>query len=537
MVHDLAHRFRNGLYETPRREWEMIDIAKQQIDAQNKIRRSIEKSGKEQYQVISDELKHQTIDLETAIYNLGEDINEGLQQMSDRLATELDVLGDRICAELTEIQWQLMQQNEKLSKIINILVNRRNIDAQELVRQGVKHYLCGEYEEAEERFVKALQNDTTDYQVLMNLGYIEVHKNNAESAIKYFSKAINLSEELDSYSKSISFWSIARVYYAEKDFENAYAYARKAFSVNNEVSNLFKLGVYAGLAGHKKEALKYISDAITKDNTYFAKAVVEPDLQSIRNEILDLLSSIAEKVRSKAISILKEVEKELEFDGKNHVQSYIERINTAINEAKEKLVNPTYTDCLLCITNLKILKEGLPYLKKLQASYSEQANLNQTIKSLNTKYKDKTKNGRPERPDDPEFFPFFLGIFYFCAWFFVAIEVALQGKDSYEMITGFIAGLLAGFIWPLGAIVGLLGGPGYAAIMLPGALKGIVFALFLSYLVYEIKNWKIRKYEKFNSEIEPTEHLLNKSKNDLNRMEKEIWHDEDSLSQILGKIK
>lgn len=189
---------------TPRRERQMIRLAEYQIEAQKAVGREIVRSNIAGAQIIASEIAQQTLALDRTIKQVGESISDSISFAADQISDAIDILGNRLCAELSEIKWQLAQQNKTLEEILDVLRSSRNNEAQQLVQQGVRHYVNDEYEEAEERFRRALEYDTTDYQVLMNLAYIEIHKDNASAAVTFFRKAISLPENLDSAQNAVS---------------------------------------------------------------------------------------------------------------------------------------------------------------------------------------------------------------------------------------------------------------------------------------------------------------------------------------------
>ncbi|PIQ44876.1 MAG: hypothetical protein COW04_10630 [Deltaproteobacteria bacterium CG12_big_fil_rev_8_21_14_0_65_43_10] len=148
----------------------MLQLAQHQIEVQKAASRAVVQSNIAGAQIISNEIAQQTRILENMIGGM----TLGIAAAADQISDSIDILGDRLCAELAEIRWQLSQQNESLEKILDLLRNSRNNEAQQLVKQGVRHYVHGEYLESEERFRKALDFDTTDYQVLMNLAYTPI---------------------------------------------------------------------------------------------------------------------------------------------------------------------------------------------------------------------------------------------------------------------------------------------------------------------------------------------------------------------------
>lgn len=133
----------------------------------------------------------------------------------------------------------------------------------------------------------------------MNMAFIEIHKENAEQALIYLKKILSLPEKLDAVSKASTLWVTTRLYYAEKDFKKSYAYAIKAFTHDrqNNPEILYDLGVYAELAGEKSVALENIERSILIDFSYVGKCSVDPDLQTIKKDILRLLGRLSVKAK------------------------------------------------------------------------------------------------------------------------------------------------------------------------------------------------------------------------------------------------
>src|ERR1035441_9216150 len=153
----------DSVYKQPVREMQMISIAKQQLAAQERARNDIVKSNIAGAQIIACEMERQTQALEGAIQGMGRQVADAIGASADQVTGAIEELGQALCMELSEIRWQLAQQSATLDKILEILSESRSNETRQLVRQGLRHYLNGEYTEAEERFRKALDFDTTDY--------------------------------------------------------------------------------------------------------------------------------------------------------------------------------------------------------------------------------------------------------------------------------------------------------------------------------------------------------------------------------------
>jgi tetratricopeptide (TPR) repeat protein len=303
---DLAKRFLSDwpapftpgaelVYEGPRRQRQLIDIGRQQIDVQKASARMIAKSSIAAAEIIAAEINQQTAILEDSLRKYSEQVSSSIIDAADQIGVALDLLGDRLCAYLGEIRWELVQQSATLAGILHALRESRSNEARQLVEQGVRHYANEQFDRAEERFRQALEKNTTDYQVLMNLGLVAVQKGLSREALAFFEDALRLPTGLDNPSKNRTLLAIARLHYAAADFGNALLAARQAaqFAEPHQVSDIFLLGTYAGLAGEARECLTKVEEAIRLEREFFNKAAVEPNLEVLRPAVLELLSRLA----------------------------------------------------------------------------------------------------------------------------------------------------------------------------------------------------------------------------------------------------
>lgn len=413
MSNSLIDRFRYGHSQWPapftpeaemyiegaKRQREMIYLARQQIDAQNLAAKNISQSNLIGAQIIAKELGHQTKVLDNSIKQVGNLIAEEVSASTEKITSAIDHLNDSLCFELSEIQWQLAQLNKTLEKILKVLSENRSNEARQLVQQGVRHFVNEEIDEAEERFKLALSFDTTDYQVLMNLGYIEIHKNNASEAISFFKKAINLPENINNASKVRALWTIARLYYAEQDFSKAFSYAEKGFQIDSVAPrNSYIFGVYAALSGNQKLAIKHINDAIIGNAIFFSKAAVDQDLEIIRNEILTLLGQIANDLKYKVEGTLDSIKNNfLDIKDICEISNTLkEKINEHINISTSFLKNTSsYSELIRINKNISILHQTINKLRALTGLSAKKAVCASSVTDLESKWNEATKDGMP----------------------------------------------------------------------------------------------------------------------------------------------
>ncbi|MCI0562982.1 MAG: hypothetical protein MN733_31280, partial [Nitrososphaera sp.] len=231
----------------------------------------------------------------------------------------------------------------------------------------------------------ALKVDPTDYQVLMNLGFIEIHKNNAAAAHGLFKKALYRPANVDSVYKARTLFAIARLHYAEQVYKNASSHAEQALKLNavNDAADIFRAGVYAALAAETSLAIKRIEEAIILNPALFAIAAVEPDLQPIRKDVLALLSNISIAAKNRAAQVLLEVRKDLSASVTHEEHKlYSDLISMAENhliKAETLLHKPSYSDCLDGLKNLEILRDVTREIGALPNLYATRQQLEKQL--------------------------------------------------------------------------------------------------------------------------------------------------------------
>ena len=293
-----AHLFRNG----NDRDKALIFMLDKQLKYRRQEAESIRRTNNANTNLLLNELENGNRELEslrTGISRLEATNYEGFKAICDSMEVTNNLLDD--------ISWRLGQAvsilgdiDFKLGKILNVLKQNRKNEAKQLVNQGARLMLYGDYDGAEERFKLAYNYDVTDYQVLMNLGHVELQKQNAEKAKDWYKKASRLPADIDGYARSLPIWNIARIHYAKGEFEEAYTHAQRASQTHDESlgENIFKVAVYAGLAGHKSECLYGIEGAIYTNPKFFRAAIAHPDLHHIRNDVYRSLDAITNQYNS-----------------------------------------------------------------------------------------------------------------------------------------------------------------------------------------------------------------------------------------------
>jgi len=339
------------LVDGPKRERQIIGLLGDQIAWNKKIGSEIIASNAMSAQIVSNEISSMTDSLNDSLqsleYNISNTIESSMQNLGNQLSDviydaaggiidAIYTIGKQIGMELVEIKWQLEQQSKTMGEVLKLLYNNRSNEARQFVEQGVRHYLISEYEEAEERFKKALENDTTDYQALFNLGFIEIHKNNPEASFKYFNKALKLPKDLDKSLQEKTLVALARLHYTQKDYKVAFLTMKETLKSSYDNENAYKMAVYAGLAGEKEQLFITLDDLIDKDPDYFAKFATEIELSHFNKEITNSLEKRVTLLIGRILANLKSYNKM-----HTNISEYIDKVDpeiaTQFNELDSKI--------------------------------------------------------------------------------------------------------------------------------------------------------------------------------------------------------
>ena len=378
-------------YSGPRRQRELIRLSQAQIEAQKDCARGIAQSNLHSAQIVANEVQRQTDALEMAMGSMTQVLSSDIQVASSQITDAIVELGQQLSFELSEIRWQLAQQQETMERILSVLTNSRNNEAQQLVKQGLRHYQNDQYQEAEERFRKALEFDTTDYQVLMNLAYIEVHKDDGPTSIDYFHRALVLPEQLDGNSRYRAMWGIARVHYATGDFSSALKGALNAIKElekNHEKvnpSDFVTAAGYAAQAGNKRDALNLVYRAIEYRPTLFAKVAAERELFPVRQEVLEKLSNLAKAAYDESVAVYGKTEDKVNSIKERKLTTECSQsIATAavrLTSLKDKLKTPSYIGCLATLRTIAVVNDLLFHIDRLNNTSLEQSSARAEIKT------------------------------------------------------------------------------------------------------------------------------------------------------------
>ncbi len=535
----LAHRFlyghsgwtnspspqSNKVPEAHGSKMKILHQARQQIDAQKMKGYAIAKSSMEGAHIVAAEIAEQTEALKNSTDEVLENLIGSIIMAADQISDSIDMLGARLCIELSEIKWLLTQRDKKLDEILEVLHESRHNEARQLVQQGLRHYINEEFNEAEERFKLALIFDTTDYQVLTNLAFIEIHKENPSQAFIYFRKALSLPTNLDSVSRARTLWATARLHYAECNYTEAYTYAETAFKHDNkdDPRAFYDLGVYAALAGKKSVALENIAHAIQGDVAYFGKCTVDPDLQSIEKDVLILLARLSVDAESRARQIAEQVDRDLTAleneKESNYKSSFKEEARRIIQAAIAGLQKPSYSFCRHCADVMDKIKELLTQHKSLAPLYSQLEKHQLDCERISSAYPSTPAPTENSRYVHRVVYVLMICISYILPGALLASAGTSNGMSWDTLFTLWPLWIVLEFLWPQNGMTA----------MLEAGLTGLLIVAIMWGAVMLLRRAKADKYDRMSRALSIVKQQFYISE----RTVRKIRHDIDSIHSAI----
>ena len=532
---------REFLEESPKRQRALITLAKKQIDSQEEAARTIAASNIAGAQMVSAQIQQQTHQLQHAFEQVGAMLSNEIASAADQISYTVEALGATLSMELAEIQWQMAQQNKTLERILHVLQENRNNETRQLVSQGIRLYLNQQYDKAEERFRRALDYDMTDYQVLMNLAYIEIHKEHVKDAFSYFNDAISLPEQIDEQSKSRTLWAISRLHYTQKNYEKALYYADESLKLESQANarHLFLSGSYAALAGKKQIALQKIEQAIRMDASLFAIAAVEPDLEAIRQDVLTLLGSLSQNLLQMATNLSGEIQgllsKVEQNNGHADYREWVASLRTNADTPQGLLRQPTYSNCVEYLRRVTPCKNKLQkaqdIIPQIDAAQSDIDRLLTKKDEINRELSQKKYQHQTIQPQANSVgIPLWAFILAYC------IPPILQFTINFNYVQGVIREFGSGevvffmlFLWPLGMLEMLnISKHGSAGIII--FIFGIIISvIMLAYLK--------QRNSSFEEQTKSLQWKISSLQDSLKQVEQDMAKRQDAISRLTQELR
>lgn len=292
-------------------EREMIRLGRIGVQAQLAAGEEISRSVLAGAHIVAAQTAAQTLELEASLARMERSISREIQAGTAQVVDAIHELAAQLAIDMAAIRWQLEQQTSILRGILKVLEESRPNEARQLVQQAVQHLRVGQIEKAEERLMRALEYDTTDYQVLMNLGYVCLHKDDLDGARSRFEEARTLPRQLDDEARATAELTLARTLYLAGEYTDAAGHAAAALAKTSDrkAAAALAAGAYACLAGDSARGLAWIREAIVHDPKLMVRALTDPDLEDYREEIHELVCRMAHetatRVRASRSKLLK----------------------------------------------------------------------------------------------------------------------------------------------------------------------------------------------------------------------------------------
>ncbi len=347
------------LFRFSARHREVIQLAHEQIAVQRRAAGAIAQSNERSATLICREIEEQTRRLEEAV-----------RQGAYAIVGAVDDLGRQVVGELGEIRWGLMQLRPKAGQMPGVLAPSRPTQATELLSQGVRNLNNDKLEQAEERFLRALDYDNTDYQILMNLRSVALRRGDAERAIGYLKDALTLPESLDKESKAEALWSLARIHYTQEAYAEAREVALLSLELLSKPRHILQLSAYCILAGRLQEGLTLLAEAIGQDRALFAVAASMPDFDAGKLPVLSLLGSLADAKLQALLAELQSLGPNLaRLSELRSIQEAERSAVLALHQYLEGVAaSPSYSRCCEALETAGGLRQGFHLLEQLNAA-------------------------------------------------------------------------------------------------------------------------------------------------------------------------
>jgi tetratricopeptide (TPR) repeat protein len=344
------------LTESPKRQRAIISLAHHQLASQERQAAMLATSTLVGANLVANEISQQATQLRGVVEQVGDRLSEDIVMSTVDVTSAIDELGSHLTMELAEVRWQLAQQNDTLGKILHVLHESRSNEARQLVAQGQRLYDAEQYEKAEERFRQALHYDMTDYQVLVYLGRIELRKGRADTAFAFFQDALTLPPNLDVAAKALTLWDIAVLASTAEKYEEAIHHGDLSLSLGKKSANLYETAIWAAWCGRAADSVGRLREAIEMNPSLLGRATVDLGFEPIRVQVMDLLSSMAREAEDKAKAIAAEIAARMQDivkgNGSNQCESQINRMRIALANWEELLSKPSYSSCVKYAENM-----------------------------------------------------------------------------------------------------------------------------------------------------------------------------------------
>jgi len=282
-------------------------------------------------------------------------ISSGIDETTlgvDRLSDGLESLAAAFDWGFSELIWQLEQQREVLTTILERLELPLDTQAKELKKRAEKAYRNGWFDDALEDFLESEKKNRYDFTVHQYLGNIYFfEKKMLETALKYYEKAVKYATPESSYYTSFALIHIALIKYLQEDFQKAYVATSKAIEISpNFYEAHFQHARYCAILGRYDEAIAHLRKVIAADRYYCIKVDLEKDFHVMKKQLLLLFVELRDTAQYEAERELMQAYELVQIaalqDAYNYASDSFGLTKTRLNEAEAFFRRNSYFDYL-----------------------------------------------------------------------------------------------------------------------------------------------------------------------------------------------
>lgn len=282
-------------------------------------------------------------------------ISSGIDETTlgiDRLYDGLESLAAAFDWGFSELVWQLEQQREVLTNILERLELPLDTQAKELKKRAEKAYRNGLVDDALEDFLESEKKNRYDFTVHQYLGNIYFfEKKMIETALEYYEKAVKYATPESPYYASFALIHIALIKYIQEDFQKAYEATSKAIDISpNFYEAHFQHARYCANLGRYDETIAHLRKVIAADRYYCIKADLEKDFHVMRKQLLSLFVELRDTAQYEAERELIHahglVQTATSQDAHNYASDSFESTRNRLNEAEAFFRRNSYFDYL-----------------------------------------------------------------------------------------------------------------------------------------------------------------------------------------------
>ncbi len=248
----------------------------------------------------------------TEIGRLREDLEAGAEAILDRieglaqhhaalrrdLSEGMAVIASAMEWGFGEISWQLEQQTAVLTSIEHTLEAPAKTQANELRSMAEELRARGLLDEAERRFLKALELNPLDYRTYVGLAHTYLQSNKLDDARSALEKSLPHAPQHHRAGavldwRSYSYRLIGRIHACSDDYGNAAICLRSSIKLSPEYAEgHYDYAQYCAQTGNAEACLGSLKKAISAKPMYWYLAHHERNFNALRAEVQRLLVDI-----------------------------------------------------------------------------------------------------------------------------------------------------------------------------------------------------------------------------------------------------